>query len=59
MQHAVGLVNAQTEAFEKRHIADQDAESDGQQQQRLVFFGNRQIYEQRADQKHNHVSKIR
>ena len=38
MQHTVRFVNTYAEALEKRDVAEDDAEADGQQQQGLVFF---------------------
>ena len=59
MQDTVRLVDPDAESFEKRDVADNDAKSDGQQQQRFVFFGDGKIDKDHANTKHDNVSIVR
>ncbi len=58
MQHAVGLIDAETKALEKRDVANQNAKTDRQKQQGFVLLGNGKVDKGRSHKKHDDIAKI-
>ena len=58
MQDAVGLVDADAEPLEEGDVAEDDAEADGQEQQRFVLLGNGQPDKERTDHEHDQVAPV-